>query len=365
MTRALLRPAALLASLLAMFGAAPAAKAAVTCTLKNFTVTGDSSAPDYYNTPLNGTVATRIYSMQMEMKNTTSTQERIAMGTNWISGGGSYWVSAANAVKYRTENGLALALRAESTSGPYVSSTANALASQQTLAGNATVNVVWSFVVELKRVGTVVPGAFGSLGSPYAFGGMFYNRSTSQWEYVQNSGCSLGAPANGFPSATGTAAPTPPAVNTVVCTINGGAPVNVTLPQVQVANMAAVGTLPTHYPKQRVSLRYGCSGTGGQTNPAYTIALAGTKGGTTTALASDKANVGVMVEAITSRGEGPTTMVPGSTTDYAGATRVPLRDAGQTGGSVMTLISYPVRTGTGTIQPGSFKASGTLKVFTL
>ncbi len=365
MIRALFQPSVLLVAFAAAFACVPSAQAAVTCALKSVTVSGDSSAPDYYNTPLNAAVATRVYALQMEMRNTTSTQERIAMGTNWISGGGSYWVSAANAVKYRSENGLGVALRAEGASGPYVSPSGNALASQQVLAGNATVTVLWNLVVELKRVGTVVPGALGMLGSPYAYGAMFYNRTSAQWQYVQNSGCTFGSPADGFPTASGVAAPTPPVVNPVVCTINGGSPINIRLPQVQAANLSGVATLPKGYPRERLPVRYSCTGTGGQTNPAYTIALAGTKAGTTDALASDKANVGVMVESITSRGEGPTTMVPGSATDYAGATRIPLRDAGQAGGSVMTLISYPVRTGTGSIQPGSFKATGTLKVFTL
>ncbi len=364
MSRHSCRPAALLATLAALFACTSAANAAVTCTLKSFTASGDTATPDYYNTALNGTVATRVYAVQMELRNTTSTQERVAMGTNWISAGGTDWVSAANAVNYRSGNGLGVALRSVGPGGPYVAASGNALASQQTLAGNSTVTVLRYVVVELKRVGTVVPGPLGVLGSPYVFGAMFYNRSSAQWEYLLNSGCMWASPPDGFVVAPGAPPPAPPVVDPVVCTINGGSPINASLPQVQVGNLVGVGTVPKGYPKQHFAVRYACTGTGGQSNPAYTIALAGTKGGSTNALASDKTNVGVMVEAVTSRGEGPTTMVPGATSDYAGATRVPLRDAGQVGGSVMTLIGYPVRTGSGTIQPGSFKASGTLKVFT-
>lgn len=363
MSRHSSRPAALLATLAALFACTSAANAAVTCTLKSFTASGDTGTPDYYNTPLNGTVATRVYAVQVELRNTTSTQERVAMGTNWISVSG-HWAPAANAVEYLNGNGLGVALRSVGPGGPYVAASGNALASQQTLAGNSTVTVLWYVVAELKRVGTVLPGPLGMLGSPYAFGAMFYNRSSAQWEYLSNSGCMWGSPSDGFVVAPGAPPPAPPAVDPVVCTINGGSPISASLPQVQVGNLVGVGAVPKGYPKQRFAVRYGCTGTGGQSNPGYTIALAGTKGGSTDALASDKANVGVMVEAVTSRGEGPTTMVPGATSDYAGATRVPLRDAGQVGGSVMTLIGYPVRTGSGTIQPGSFKASGTLKVFT-
>jgi hypothetical protein len=337
-----------------------AAMAAVTCTLKSTTVSGDTATPDYYNTALYATAATRTYLLQMDFKNTTSTQEQIAVSANWISLG-DLWVSAANASKYRTDIGLGLAVRAGGPAGPYAN-TSRALANQQTLAGNSTVSVAWQVVLEIKRTGTIVPGTFGVLGNNYVFGGMFYNRSSAQWEYP--TGCIVAAPSSGFPSVSGVAQPAPPTANPVKCTINGGVAITATLPQVQASRMATVGAVPTGYPKQRYPLKYACTGTGGVTNPAYTIALAGTKGGSTNALASDKTNVGVMVEAAGNLGETPTLMVPGSTTDYSGATRIPLRDAGKTGGSEMSLIAYPVRTASGIISAGPFKASGTLKIFT-
>jgi hypothetical protein len=349
---------------MALVACPAAAMAAVTCTVSSTTVSGDTGTPDYYNTALNATVVTRTYLLQMVFKNTTSTQEQIAVSANWVGGLNDTWVSAANATKYRPDIGVGLAVRAGGPSGTYATSS-RALANQQTIAGNGTVSVAWQVVVELKRTGTIVAAtSFGLLGNSYAFGGMFYNRSSAQWEYPTGCTVSPSPTGNGFAVAPGVAPPTPPTAIAVKCTINGGAAITAALPQVQASRMATIGALPSEYAKQRFPLQYACTGTGGVTNPAYTIALAGTKGGNTNALASDKTNVGVMVEASSNLGETPTVMVPGSATDYSGATRIPLRDAGQTGGSQMTLIAYPVRTGSGTISAGPFKASGTLKVFT-
>ncbi|MDI9239900.1 hypothetical protein QLQ15_13390 [Lysobacter sp. LF1] len=214
---------------------------------------------------------------------------------------------------------------------------------------------------EIRKVAsTTTSGTFGT------FGGSLHRsaqvKSGGTWSTATSCTATGAVMASSLASGVGT--PPSAQVPALVCTLNKGQAINITLPAVEALAMTRLGSLPNEYQKHEYPLHYVCTGTGGVANPTYRIGLVGTKAGSTNALQSSNPNVGVMVEAVDSRGSAPQTLVPGTATS---ASQVRLYDAGQSGGATMKLLSYPVRSG-GTsasdVKPGKFSASGTLRVFT-
>ncbi|MDI9239889.1 hypothetical protein QLQ15_13335 [Lysobacter sp. LF1] len=347
--------------MVAGLGLMPKAEAAITCKsgpteviVKPWAQTGLEWAVTK-NTTINTAIVEYTYTLQK----TGSTAEEVAFEAHWINGASSSWYPEANARGFfGGAQGYGLSMMFGN--GNFVTNAGPAY-STMTLPSAGTYQLKTTVYYSLKKVSdTTTEGLFGVFASPLAYSAQV--RTNGNW--TTPSGCLSGAGTDLHTLALGVglhpAAPKPSAV----CTLNKGQGIAIKLPAVEAIAMNNLGALPVNYQKHEYSLHYVCTGTGGVVNPNYRIGLIGTKAGTTNALQSSNPNVGVVVEAVDSRGSAPQSLVPGSTTS---ASQVRLYDAGQSGGATMKLLSYPVRSAgrsAGDVQPGAFNANGTLRVFT-
>ncbi|SEB21218.1 fimbrial protein [Variovorax sp. YR216] len=294
-----------------------------------------------------------------------SGQAAMSLHIGYTSLQGSEWVAAANAVRFNqyanTAKGFGMRMTDVTTPNSPKAWTPGledpVFGNQVSNAGiNQTTLLATSIQFDLVRLDDLTtPGTlryFG--GNGVAFNPRYIPRGGGPWTNIPN--CALGVGIVDF-GRFSMPEPPPPPPPKMACTFNGGNAINIHLPQVYVGNLVTVGQPPAgNYPKVQFPLRYSCE-TGGVVNPNYVLQLNGNAAPSgSSALATNLANVGVKVEAVSSRGGAAVTLEPNTT-------QMPLYDAGAAGGSTMTLVSYPVRTQSGAITAGSFQAEGTLEVF--
>ncbi|MDI9240723.1 hypothetical protein QLQ15_17610 [Lysobacter sp. LF1] len=339
----------------------PAAKATVTCTsgptaviTKAWAQEGiDWTAPK--NTPVNTATVEYTYTLQK----TGNTSEEVAFEAHWVNGTAGSWYAEANARGFfggAQGYGLSMMLG----NGNYVTNSGPAY-STMTLPTAGTYTLKTTVYYSLKKVSdTTTDGLLLSFASPLSWSAQVKSNGT----WTKPASCLSGGGIDLHTLALGIGLHPPAPKPSAVCTVNRGQPINIKLPPVEVTELNGLGTLPPNYQKNEYPLHYVCTGTGGVVDPNYRIGLIGTKAGTTKALQSTNPNVGVMVEAVDSRGGAPQALVPGTATT---ASQIRLYDAGKSGGTTMKLLSYPVRSGgksASDVKPGEFSASGTLRVFT-
>lgn len=308
---------------------------------------------------VNQAVNVAVVEFTYRFTKTGSTSEEVAFQTSW-GNSGSTWRPAANAMGFfggAQGYGLAVMLGNGQFGQPGVSAMSDPMILTRAGTYELTTKVYFSV---MKVSDATTSGAFGMFGSSLHWSPR--TRTNGAWTEV--SGCAGTGAVSLSGIATGIGSPESAPKPAAVCTLNGGQAVSIRLPAVEATAMNGLGALPVGYRKQEYSLHYACTGTGGVVNPNYRIALVGTRAGMTDALQSSNPDVGVMVEAVDSKGAAPQVLIPGTT---AGASQVRLQDAGRTGGATMTLLSYPVRSAGASwsdVETGPFEARGTLRVFT-